>query len=169
MARARTLVIAAALLALLLGPAGTAGAHDVLIGTAPAQDATVERAPATVTLEFSDPPQALGTEVLVTGPEGTAVSTGAPELDGTTVGQPLDGGLPAGAYTVDWRATSADGHPLAGSFGFTVVQGAAMSAGDGTSAAPPATTSSFPVVWLAVAGIALGAGALVLRRLRRPA
>ena len=59
-------------------------------------------------------------------------------MRGTTVTQPLAGGLPAGAYTVEWRVTSADGHPLSGTFGFTVAQGAATQPAAG--AAGPVTT-----------------------------
>jgi methionine-rich copper-binding protein CopC len=28
--------------------------------------------------------------------------------------------LPAGAYTVDWRGLASDGHPMQGTFGFTI-------------------------------------------------
>jgi methionine-rich copper-binding protein CopC len=164
----RALLVAAAVVPLLLGPVGSAGAHDVLLGTTPVQDATVQSAPAAVALEFSDAPQSLGTEVAVTGPDAAPVAEGAPVLAGTTVTQPLAVGLPAGTYRVVWRATSADGHPLAGSFGFAVAQGAAVPM-DRNAAPPTAAGTSLPVVWLAVAAIGVVAGGLVIRQLRRPA
>lgn len=78
-----------------------------------------------------------------TGPDGAVVSVGDPEVLGATVRQPLAEGLPAGAYTVDWRVTSGDGHPITGSIGFTVAEGAAPSTAPApSSAAPPAGPSS---------------------------
>jgi LPXTG-motif cell wall-anchored protein len=165
MARFRPLLAVAALLALLLGPVGTASAHDVLVGTGPEDGATVPHAPASVSLEFGQAPQALGTEVVVTGPDGAVVSQGEPRLDGATATQPLAGELAAGAYTVEWRATSGDGHPISGSFAFTATEGAAAA----EAPVSPSTGSSVPVVWLAVGVIgAIGAGLLVRQR-RRPA
>jgi copper resistance protein C len=169
MGRSRLLVTVVAAAGLLLGPVASAAAHDVLVGSAPEQDAAVETAPGSVTLMFSDVPQTLGTEVLVTGPDGAAVAEGAPLMDGTTVRQPLRGGLPAGTYTVDWRATSADGHPLTGTFAFTVAEGPPAAGQVSALAAATSDSSSFPVVWVVVAVIAVGAAVLVVRQLRRPA
>jgi methionine-rich copper-binding protein CopC len=170
----RLLLAGAAAVALVLGPVGSAAAHDVLVGTAPGQDAAVETAPAGVTLRFSDAPQSLGTEVVVRGPGGAAVSEGAALVDGSAVRQSLRDGLPAGTYTVDWRATSADGHPLSGTFAFTVTEGASASGQAGAAdrgglAAASSDSSSFPFVRVVVAVIAGGAALLVVRQLRRPA
>ena len=167
MGRLRLVVTAAAAVALLLGPVGSAAAHDALAGTTPAPDATVDTAPATVSLEFSDAPQKLGTDVVVTGPDGDAVSDGAPEIAGSTVTQQLTDGLPAGTYTVDWRVTSADGHPLTGSFAFDVARDAPAAAPVGGASAS-SDASSFPVVWIVIALIAAVAVVLVVRQLRRP-
>ncbi len=184
-------VMAAAVLVVGLG-SGSAWAHDALAGSGPAEGETVQTAPANVTLEFNAPPQALGTQVVVTGPDGASVSDGDPAIRDGTVTQPLAEGLPAGDYTVDWRVTSADGHPISGTFVFTVAQGAPATAEQsatgttgpaddtaGTATASPATASqaaasssddsSFPVVWIAIGAIlALGVG-LVIRQLRRTA
>lgn len=56
----RALVAAAALL--LLG-AGPALAHDEVVATTPAADASLPSPPSTVELQASSPPQVLGTEV----------------------------------------------------------------------------------------------------------
>jgi methionine-rich copper-binding protein CopC len=170
----RLLLLAVTAAALVLGPIGSAAAHDVLVSTAPAADTALETAPASVTLMFSDEPQALGTEVVVSGPDGVAVSDGAPQVDGTAVRQSLRDGLPAGTYTVDWRATSADGHPLSGTFTYDVTQGSPAGAmgGEGAPAADATAasngSSSFPVVWVVIAVIAVGAVVLAVRQLRRP-
>ena len=167
MGRLRLVVTAVAAVALLLGPVGSAAAHDVLAGTTPAQDTTVDTAPAAVSLEFSDAPQSLGTDVVVTGPDGRAVSDGVPVIAGSAVTQQLAGGLPAGTYTVDWRVTSADGHPITGSFAFEVARDAPAAAPVGGAAAS-SDASSFPVVRIAIALIAAVSVVLVVRQLRRP-
>lgn len=119
-------------LAGVLGMAGAlpASAHDELVSTDPTDGATVATAPDQVTLTFTDKAIALGTEVKVTGPDGSVVSSGDPQLGPMTVVQPLVAARPAGAYTVTWRVTSADGHPVSGTFHFTA------SAATGTAPAP---------------------------------
>lgn len=139
-------------LALLGAPA--AQAHNTLRASDPADGATVAFAPDRVTLTFDMPATAIGTEVVVTAADGRVVSTGPAELVDATVAQPLAGDLPAGAYAVAWRVTSADGHPIEGTLGFTAT--AATIAGTGGAPVPapeptadaaspspsPATTSS---------------------------
>jgi hypothetical protein len=62
------------------------------------------------------------------------------------VRQSLAGG-PAGAYTVVWRVTSADGHPVSGTFAFTA---------DEASTSP--TTTSAPTVTAATSTTATNVG-----------
>jgi methionine-rich copper-binding protein CopC len=134
------LAVALAAVVVLLGSGmPTARAHDELVATSPATDTAVPSPPASVTLEFSRAVQPLGTQVLVSGPDGTPVSSGAAEVQRATVVQPLSGDAPAGVHTVVWRVISSDGHPLAGKFAFTV-------AGDTQSAGPeaPASATSGP-------------------------
>lgn len=134
---------AAVLLAVLLAmaavllPAGRADAHNTLQGTDPADGSTVDAPPAQITLTFDQPAQALGTEVVVLGPDGATVSTGDAQLVDSSVTQALAGDLPAGAYTVQWRVTSADGHPLSGELAFTASSGAAPAAAEPTAEATP--------------------------------
>ena len=169
--------------------AGTlpAQAHDGLISTVPLNTEVVTAAPATVELDFTAAPLPLGTEVRVVGPDGAPVSTGSAEIRGTTVVQALAGSLPAGGYGVEWRSTSSDGHPLTGSFVFTVAAAgpgaaaptpASATAGPGTAiaadpqpaAAGRPTDGGLPTGWLVAAVVALAAlGALVAVRLRRRA
>ncbi len=124
----------------LVGVAGApaASAHDELVSTDPASGATVATAPDHVTLTFTDKPLSLGTEVKVTAPDGSAAADGAVQLTGTSVVQPLVAARPAGTYTVDWRVTSADGHPVSGTF--TFVASAATGVPTPTATAAPATT-----------------------------
>ena len=70
------------------------------------------------------------------GPGGD-VASGPPVLIDTTVRETLRAGSPAGHYTVRWRVTSADGHPVSGSFDFT-----ATAAGGDPSATAAASTGN---------------------------
>ncbi len=165
---------ALALLALVMP---SALAHDELLATSPTDGASVPVAPGSVTLEFGGEVLALGTEVLVTGPDGSPASDGTVEIVDGTVLAPLRADLPAGTYDVRWRATSSDGHPLSGEFGFTVVQGTAPAAPSPTSAREPDVApepaqgdrpagSSPSVGWLAAGALLVTAGGLGVRRLR---
>ena len=117
-----------------LAMASPASAHNVLRSTSPADRSTVSRVPAQVVLTFDEPALAMGTAMIVTGPTGQ-VQTGSARLVDNTVAQSIGPDAAAGTYTVQWRVTSADGHPISGSFGFT-----AENAGGGT--APPTAGSS---------------------------
>lgn len=107
-----------AVAALLLGVPTAAEAHDDLIETSPTDRSTTAVVPAQVTLTFGQPALAVGTIVIVTGPAGQ-VQTGAAVLVDSTVTEHLRPGSPAGRYTVAWRVSSADGHPVSGQFSFT--------------------------------------------------
>jgi methionine-rich copper-binding protein CopC len=126
----------------LIATAVPASAHDVLRSTDPADGTVVDRLPDRVVLTFDEPALAIGTEVVVTGPAGP-VSDGPPQLVDAEVRQPVRAG-PAGRYTVLWRVTSADGHPVSGTFAFTTQQGSAASptAMPGTTTAPSTSSAS---------------------------
>ena len=125
------MVAVLAAISLLVG-AVPASAHDALRSTSPADGATVDRLPDRVVLTFDQPALALGSEVVVTGPAGP-VSDGPPSLVDNEVRQPVRTG-PAGRYTVVWRVTSADGHPVSGSFAFTTQQAGAVQRTDAAQA-----------------------------------
>lgn len=125
-----TLVTAAAL---LLSAGAPAAAHSVLIGTSPSDGDELDAAPEEVSLTFNEDLVDLGTEVVVTGPDGQEASTGETDVTGPVASRPLASDLAAGDYEVTWRVTSADGHPISGTFAFTV-------SGDASGAEEPAPT-----------------------------
>ena len=94
--------------------------------------------------------------VVVRGPnvQGAVVSVGV---------RPLG---PAGSYTVNYRVTSADGHPVSGSWGFRLtVSGTGT---PGPSAAPSDAGDNVPVwPFVAITVAAVGAAALWEVRRRR--
>ncbi len=133
-------VLLTAVLAVLTATAPAARAHDEVVGTVPAPGATVPAAPGRVELELGAPAQELGTQVLVTGPDGVPVSQGPAQLRGATVVQPLHTDLPAGTYVIEWRVTSSDGHPVTGSATFTVAAAPPVPGAAPGAATPPAET-----------------------------
>ncbi|TWE11523.1 copper resistance CopC family protein [Rudaeicoccus suwonensis] len=144
MRRHLTVLGAALLLPILwLAGASSASAHDELVSTTPGAGTTVAHAPATVTLTFNESVVDTGTQVQVRSSTGAVAQTGRATVSGAVVTQPLKSNLASGDYTVVWRATSADGHPVSGTFGFTVAAAAGTSsAGASMSASAPASTSS---------------------------
>lgn len=119
-------------------------AHASLVSTSPADGSTVGATPDQVVLTFNEPLIGLGTELRVTGPSGDVAQGEATVVD-KEVRQALAPGAPAGAYTVDWRVTSADGHPISGSFTFTSAEagtGTASTAAGGSDAAAPSTAET---------------------------
>jgi copper resistance protein C len=164
-----------ALAALVIG-ASPASAHNVLKSTSPADGKNVARTPSSVVLTFDEPAIALGTKLVVIGPEGPA-QIGKPRLVDNTVTQDLQAGAPAGTYTVDWRVTSADGHPISGSFTFTAeaaavgVPSTAPSLAPQPSTAPTAqnapTARGSSGLWLVAGAIILVASGLVAIGRRR--
>ena len=136
--RLRTAVAALGAGLVLTLVAAPAYAHDALRSTNPADGSTVAQPPTQVVLTFEEPPVELGAQVVVTGPAGP-VSSGAPRLAGDDVVADLQPQAPAGRYTVEWRVTSDDGHPVSGTFAFT-----AQAAAGGTPSAAPVSPVATP-------------------------
>jgi hypothetical protein len=112
-------VLMALLTVLLVTPGGAAWAHDELIGSDPEDGATLDGAPGAITLTFSGPISDLGVQVVLQDSSGGALTEGGPRVEGTEVEQDL-ADLGPGSYTVLWRVTSSDGHPISGDLTFTV-------------------------------------------------
>ncbi|GHF42658.1 transport integral membrane protein [Streptomyces mashuensis] len=115
-------LLAALLCTLTLG-AGTASAHAALVSTDPAEGAVVPAAPRQVRLAFSEGVLLTDASVRVLDPRGERVDEGRPAHDGgkaETAVVALRAGIADGTYTVAWQAVSADSHPVAGAFTFSV-------------------------------------------------
>ncbi|MDI9884866.1 copper resistance protein CopC [Streptomyces sp. HNM0645] len=118
----RLLLITAALLGTVL--TGTANAHAALTGSDPKDGAVLAVAPEDITLTFSEQ-VALGNDsIRVLDPKSKRIDTGEVKNLGTAdvvrYGVALHSGLPDGTYTVAWQAVSADSHPIAGAFTFSI-------------------------------------------------
>lgn len=122
---ARVVRLLAALLAVLVGAvtlATPAAAHDEMLGSDPADGASLDAAPEELRMSFSGQPLEVGSVVVVTGPDGTDWADGAPTVEGGDLVQPLRDGMPAGDYGVEWRAVSGDGHAVTGELTFTLTE-----------------------------------------------
>lgn len=120
--RVRTLVLLLlAACGLLLTTAGPASAHAALTGSDPQQGVVVDKAPDQVSLTFSEKVALSNDSLRVLDPKGKAVQQGKPfEVSGTTYGIKVHSGLPDGTYTVTYQVVSADSHPVAGAYTFSV-------------------------------------------------
>ena len=93
-------------------------AHSKAEQTTPANGDTVE-AVEMIELRFDAPMRV--TAIWLSGPDGEVGITRQTGLDPVTAFRATpQGALPAGAYIVDWRGLASDGHPMNGTFGFTV-------------------------------------------------
>ncbi|WP_267714044.1 copper resistance CopC/CopD family protein [Streptomyces sp. CoH17] len=120
--RVRTLVLLLlAAACALLAAAGPASAHAALTGSDPRQGAVVDKAPAQVSLTFSESVSMDDDSLRVLDPKGKRVDDGSPSgTGGTTYSVKLHAGLPDGTYTVTYQVVSADSHPVAGAYTFSV-------------------------------------------------
>jgi methionine-rich copper-binding protein CopC len=98
--------------------ATTASSHSKSTGTTP-ENAAVVGAVEVIEIRFDHPMRV--TAVSLTGPDGKV------DLDRETGFDPVakfralpSERLPVGNYNVDWRGLAADGHPMQGTFSFTV-------------------------------------------------
>jgi copper resistance protein C len=183
------LAVAALAAAAMIGFAAPASAHDQLVSSDPAAGASVTALPAQITLTFSAEllgDGSGGNEVVVTDAAGTALNDGPVQVDGTNLVQPLTGSAD-GAVSVQWRAVSSDGHPIAGDFAFTVAGAPApvestapaetpeptmttlvQPAPSPTETAPSTQEAASPLPWILGAVILLAVIAVVIVLLVRP-
>lgn len=163
--------------ALTLGGA-PAFAHAELESSDPAENASLATAPSSASLTFSEAVAPNLATIAVTGPGGTHYESGPATGSGPTLRVPVRPLGPAGGYTITYRVTSDDGHPITGVVAFTLTK-----PGPGAAAAAPAAPSGQPApapaaatteddgapVWPWIAGavvVVLAGAALALRRNR---
>ncbi|MGW2341964.1 copper resistance CopC/CopD family protein [Streptomyces sp. NPDC001661] len=105
----------------LLAGAAPASAHAALTGSDPKQGAVVDSAPRKVSLTFSESVAISDGAVRVLDPAGKRVDDGKiTHPGGTTYAVGLHSGLPDGTFTVAYQVVSADSHPVAGAYTFSI-------------------------------------------------
>lgn len=145
MLRTPVRVLATTLLSLatLLALATPALAHTSLVGSDPAEGATVTAAPEVITLTFTDPMEAEFSTVTITGPDGTDAA-GNLRSDGAAVAVTVAPLTASGRYEIGYRVLSQDGHPVTGTLAFTLDLPPSPTGGLGPSTAPPAAAAPPP-------------------------
>ena len=173
--------LAATILAVLAG--GPAWAHNSLVEATPQKNAKLAKAPDEVRLKFLQKLDARYLTMAVTDAEKQEVALETPKADGKIGTVAFTEPLPNGTYTVAYRVVSVDGHPVQGTYSFTVdgpVTQAPSAAPTPTQTEPAAqVAAAVPVAvekdglgwWPVAAGgagvVLLGAIALLIFR-RRP-
>ncbi len=162
----RALIVALALL--VLAPA-TAGAHAILQESTPPRGENLPQAPEQVELRFSESVEAKFGALKVFDSKGKEVQEGEvfhPGGHGERVAVKLRSGLADGGYTATFRVISADSHPVAGGFVFSVGKGGggAQSVDQllvGTTSEPVTSTAFGVARAIQFAAIALGFGSVL--------
>ncbi|MEO1638669.1 MAG: copper resistance protein CopC [Pseudomonadota bacterium] len=106
-------------LAVVVAPA-FAFAHSKSEATTPANGATVTEVPE-LSMRFDDPMRIIS--VTLTSPDGDVEIDRETDMDPATEfrATPVEV-LAPGSYRFDWRGMASDGHPMQGSFSFTVAE-----------------------------------------------
>lgn len=177
-------LIATSLLALAFwaSSTGTAAAHTALIESDPAEGSSLIAPPMTITLTFNEDINATFANVVVNGSDGRNWVSDTPVVAGSTLKATIGpDALTDGAFTVGYRVLSADGHPVSGSYTFTVEQAPSQPAAStpatvdtpppAAPAQPPAPSddgsASAAILWAAAAGLAVGALITIWQARRR--
>jgi len=159
-ARALACALLASVLAVFAGPASRAHAHAEFVGSAPANGQVLEALPAEVRAWFTEAVSPLGDGLEVWSPSGARIDDGKATggANDRSIQTALLPSAEQGTYTVAWSVISSDGHPIRGSFRFSVGAPSESAAPDVTSASPQ---------WVSLAGgvsraMAYGLGLLAI-------
>ncbi|MFE3053275.1 copper resistance protein CopC [Nocardia sp. NPDC059239] len=105
----------------LLG-GGVADAHSTPVSSSPDNGAQIDTSPASVSITFNENLQTAYPSMTVTGPDHNLWSKGQPKVEGPTISIEVGELGPTGEYTIAYRVTSADGHPVSGKRTFTLTK-----------------------------------------------
>lgn len=95
-----------------------AGAHAELLSSDPPDRARLQTAPTSVELRFNEPVTPLSMKLFSSATAPVVLE--APVAASAVLRLPLPAELPDGAYTLSFRVTSLDSHPVGGSIAFSV-------------------------------------------------
>jgi copper transport protein len=96
-------------------------AHAILVSAVPEQDSRLQDSPPQISLTFNERLEEGLYYIKVYDNKGKSVTSNAAKMNGEHTGMTLDlPKLAQGTYLVSYRVISADGHPVGGSYLFTV-------------------------------------------------
>jgi copper transport protein len=133
------LLLLAATSAMARSPALAPGAHATLVSSEPAANSRLTASPSRIRLVFSEPVEGHLARVTLVPASGQPrrLSADADPRDVNAVIAIIDSISPGG-YRVNWRVVSADGHPVDGTFTFTLADSALGTTGGPPVPEPPA-------------------------------
>lgn len=97
--------------------------HASLLRSIPAANSHLTKLPESIRLVFSEQIVPELSQITLVRPDGSGTQlrvANDPHDGHTLVGSVVGGAPTSGPYKVSWRVLSADGHPVAGSFSFTI-------------------------------------------------
>lgn len=108
----------------LLTNSVAAEAHAQLVSSNPKISAALKKLPATVQITFDDDliKMAGANIIQVRNPKNVQIQTGTTSIVGATISIKIKSSTLLGKYRLDWRALSADGHPVSGYYFFYLVK-----------------------------------------------
>ena len=102
----------------------SAFAHAEIAKTSPIKNAILSQPPKSVWIEFGESLLTLDTKVVntltVTNSQGKRVDKSPTNVSGVRATTKIVGTLKQGTYLVTYRVVSEDGHPVTGSYSFSV-------------------------------------------------
>jgi copper resistance protein C len=162
-----TLALVLGLIIAALAGAGVASAHAVRVATDPVENTALAQGPQKVSATFNEKLQPQFAAMTVVGPDGNLWSTGDPLVNGAVISVSVRPLGPSGTYTVNYRVTSADGHPVSGSWPFRLTVAGTGTPGPSASATSP-SRDGFPVwPFFIAAGLIVAVGAVWAVRRQR--
>lgn len=123
---------------ILLVTPHSAFAHTHMVSSSPEKDEQVEQPIDQIQLDFHTDIAPLSS-FTVTGEQGT-IELEEIQVEGARMTGLLAGDLENGTYTVDWKIVGEDGHPMEGSYSFSV--NVPESADESVTAVDPDTNSN---------------------------
>ena len=119
----------------------TVQAHTELSSSSPVDGAVLDVPPDAITFTFNEDLLAGSSSIALNDMTGTTVLSESVDAVGPTITVPWPADLPAGTYQAAYRVVAADGHPVTGAIGFTLVGTSAKA-----SAVPEPSAAARPVV-----------------------
>jgi copper transport protein len=114
------LVLFLGLLGLFALPASPASAHAALVRTSPQQGMVTQQAPYEIVVTFTERVVPVRDKIHVIGPDGKRIEQGTITMSNADLHIPVRTDVPRGTYLVSYRVISADNHPVAAGFSYSV-------------------------------------------------
>ncbi|WP_440119651.1 copper resistance CopC/CopD family protein [Paenibacillus sp. QZ-Y1] len=127
-----------------------ASAHAYIVQASPGENEQLAVAPERLTLEFNESLQTAFYDIKITGPDGSQADDGNVQVEADRphiLETGLRTGLGNGTYAVNWKAVSADGHPIQGAYVFHIGEPSGSPAGLGDLTSGSGQTGG-PLKWI---------------------